>query len=296
MAFRGEIVLYWRAMALRIAVPNKGRLAENTVELLRRTGLRIVAPESRLIESVGQGRYHILFVRAQDIPRYVEAGSVDIGITGLDIVEEEGAQVHRLLDLDYGHCRLVVACPQASNVDSVDDLPAGARVATPFPNLTARYFKARKREVRIISVTGATEITPYLGVADAIVDLMQTGSTLREHNLRMVDVIMDSWAVVIGNGRRAEDREVRELVDSFKSVIDALRCRYLMANVPSRALSRVTRLVPGLSSPTVMKLAKRGMYAVHAVIDEDRINSIIAELKRLGCSGILIVPIERMVR
>lgn len=290
------MVLYWRAMTLRIAVPNKGRLAEDTVELLRRTGLRIVAPESRLIESASQGRYQVLFARAQDIPRYVEAGSVDIGVTGLDIVEEEGAQVHKLLDLDYGQCKLVVACPQTSKVDSVDDLPGDARVATPFPNLAARYFKSKKRDVRIISVSGATEITPYIGVADAIVDLMQTGSTLREHNLTMVDVIMDSWAVVIGNGRSAGDKEVRGLVDSFKSVIDALRTRYLMANVPSKALPKVTRLVPGLSSPTVMKLAKQGMYAVHAVIDGEKVNSIVAELKRLGCSGILIVPIERMVK
>lgn len=281
-------------MAIKIAVPNKGRLFEEALDLLRNSGIRVVRPDNRLVETVNKGLYQVLFVRAQDIPSFVQSGSVDVGITGLDLVEEQGASVEKLLDLNFGHCKLVVACPNAMKISKAEEIPSGSKVSTPFPNLTRKYFNGR-REMHVIEVSGATEITPMLGVSDFIVDLVQTGSTLRQNNLTQLDVIMDSWAVVIGNKSSAKLGEVRDLVDSIRSVIAASKKRYLMANVHQKGLKRVCSLIPGLSAPTVMKLSRSGMYAIHAVIEEDHINELLAKLKQAGASGILVMPIERMV-
>jgi ATP phosphoribosyltransferase len=193
-------------MTVKIAVPNKGRLFEEALELLRDSGIRVVRPDNRLVETVNRGRYQVLFVRAQDIPSFVESGSVDVGLTGLDLVEEQGAKVEKLLDLNFGYCKLVVACPNAMSIQRPEDIPAGSRVSTPFPNLTRKYFNGRRRPIQVIAVSGATEITPMIGVSDFIVDLVQTGSTLRQHNLTQLDVIMDTWAVVIGNASSAKSR------------------------------------------------------------------------------------------
>jgi ATP phosphoribosyltransferase len=282
-------------MAIRIALPNKGRLFEECLDLLRSTGIRVLRPDNRLVETVNQGRYQVLFVRAQDIPEFVEMGSADIGVTGLDLVREQGTRVKTLLDLNFGHCRMVVACPQTMKASTVAQIPRGAKVATPFPNLARNFFRKQKKLVKIVPVSGATEITPLIGVSDLIVDLVQTGSTLRQHNLNQIAVLMESWAVVIGNAASAGSQEVQDLIHSLRSVIEASRKRYLMANVHERDLSRVAAIMPGLSAPTVMKLSREGFYAVHAVIEEDHLNDLLARLKKAGASGILVMPIERMV-
>ncbi len=279
-------------MPFSIAVPNKGRLCEDTLELLRRTGIHVVAPDSRLIESLEGGKVNVLFVRAQDIPGYVASGSVDLGVTGRDLVEEQGLPVEMLLDLNYGKCRLVLASPHASKGAKV---AAGSRVATPFPNLARRYLQKLGVQAAIIPVSGATEVTPYLGVADYIIDLVQTGSTLREHNLTAVETILDSWAVLIGNSKSKQSVDVLDFVEAVRGVLAAAKRRYLMANVHEKDMERVMKLLPGLSSPTVMKLSREGMYAIHAVVEEGGLNSLLANLKREGASGILILPIERMV-
>jgi len=279
-------------MPFSIAVPNKGRLCEDTLELLRRTGIRVVAPDSRLIESLEGGKVNVLFVRAQDIPGYVASGSVDLGVTGKDLVEEQGLPVELLLDLNYGKCRLVLASPQASKGPKI---AAGSRVATPFPNLARKYLQKVGAHASIIPVSGATEVTPYIGVADYIIDLVQTGSTLREHNLAAVETILDSWAVLIGNPKSKQSADVLDFVEAVRGVQAASKRRYLMANVHEKDMDRVMKLLPGLSSPTVMKLSREGMYAIHAVVEEGGLNSVLANLKREGASGILVLPIERMV-
>lgn len=285
-------------MALKIAVPNKGRLSEETVELLRSIGLRIPRGVDRaLVASTNGGKYQVLFTRAQDIPEFVEIGAADVGITGLDLVEETGCKVERLLDLGFGRCKLIVAAPENSSIGSIDDIPGGARVATAFPNLTRRYFEKKRKRVTIVPVSGATEITPSIGVADVITDLTQTGSTLKQNHLALLDVILDSWAVLLcargmSGGRR---RDADELAHALESVQTASRKRYLMANIPKKKLRDVVKLIPGLKSPTVMNLAEKGMVAVHAVVEEDAINALVPGLKKAGATGILVLPIERMV-
>ena len=285
-------------MTLKLAIPNKGRLMEETIDLLRAIGLRVPhAIERSLIVSAAGGRVQILLTRAQDIPEFVEIGAADAGVTGLDLVEETGVDVDRLLDLGYGRCRLIVAAPEGERVGSVDDLPANARVATAYPNLTRRFFEKRKRRIEIVPISGAAEITPLIGVADAIADLTQTGATLQQNHLVLLDVILDSWAVLIASRKAAASKrqELEDIVEALRGVQAAERKRYLMANVAARNLRRVTQVIPGMSGPTVMQLAKKGMVAVHAVVDEDHLNTIIPRLKKAGATGILVLPIERII-
>lgn len=285
-------------MPLKIAIPNKGRLAEEAVEVLRGAGIRAPrAADRTLMATTNGGRYQILFTRAQDIPEFVDIGASDVGITGLDLVEETGFKVSRLLDLDFGRCKLVVAAPDNSRITSIDQIPAGARVATTFPNLTRRYFEKRKKRVTVIPVSGATEITPSIGVADLITDLTQTGSTLNQNHLVLLDVILDSWAVLIaGPGVRGPKKlEAENLSHALQSLQTAARKRYLMANVPKKKAREIARLIPGLKSPTIMNLAEKSMVALHAVVDEEAVNALVPRLKNAGATGILILPIERMV-
>jgi ATP phosphoribosyltransferase len=285
-------------MSFRIAVPNKGRLLEDTLDLLRSVGLRVPRSADRtLVASCNGGKIQVLFARAQDIPEFVELGAADVGITGLDLVEETGRKVEKLLDLEYGRCKLVVAAPEGSGLRSIAKVPAGARVATAFPELTRRYFARKKKKVTVVPVSGATELTPAIGVADLITDLTQTGSTLKQNHLRVLDTILESWAVFIAGpscaGQKRQDAE--DLAHAFDSVERAVGKRYLMANVPKGKVAEVVRLIPGLKSPTVVDLAEAGLTAVHAVVDEEAINALVPRLKRAGATGILVLPIERMV-
>ncbi len=285
-------------MTLKIAVPNKGRLMEETLELLRDVGVRVPRNTDRtLIATTNGGKYQILFTRAGDIPEYVEIGAADVGVTGLDLVEETGCKVEKLLDLKYGHCKLVVAAPEHSGMTSVAKIPNGARVATAFPNLTRRYFDKKKKKVSVVPVSGACEITPAIGVADLITDLTATGSTLKQNHLVELDVILESWSIFIAGpsakGQVRQDAE--DLAHAFDSVENALKKRYMMANIPESKLKTVIKLIPGLKSPTVMSLAQKGMVAVHAVVEEDDINALLPKMKKAGATGILVLPIERMV-
>lgn len=285
-------------MPLKIAVPNKGRLMEETLELLRDVGVRVPRNTDRtLIATTNGGKYQVLFTRAGDIPEYVEIGAADVGVTGLDLVEETGCKVEKLLDLKYGHCKLVVAAPDASGITSIAKIPNGARVATAFPNLTRRYFDRKKKKITVVPVSGACEITPAIGVADLITDLTATGSTLKQNHLVELDTILSSWSIFIAGpsakGQVRQDAE--DLAHAFDSVENALKKRYMMLNISGSKLKTVIKLIPGLKSPTVMSLAEKGMVAVHAVVEEDHINALLPQLKKAGASGILVLPIERMV-
>ena len=285
-------------MPLKIAIPNKGRLMEETVDLLRAIGLRVPRQNDRtLIATINGGRYQVLFTRAADIPEFVELGAADVGITGLDLVRETGCKVEKLLDLKYGQCKLVVAAPDHSAITSIDAIPAGARVATAFPNLTRQYFEKKKRKVSIVPVSGATEITPSIGVADLITDLTQTGSTLKQNHLALLDTILESWAVYIAGPALARSvrQDAEDLAHAIDSVENAVNRRYLMANVERKSVAAVVRLIPGLKSPTILDTADKGLVAVHAVVEEDAINALVPRLKKAGATGILVLPIERMV-
>lgn len=284
-------------MTLKFAIPNKGRLSERTVQILNHAGLEIEgADERKLYTNVRN--LSVMFLRASDIVRFVHKGAVDVGVTGKDIVLESGLDVKTVYELDFGHCRLSIAAPEGSGFDSVDDIKDGTVVATSFPNLTQKYFERLGKQVEITKISGAAEVTPHLGVADIISDLVSSGSTLKMNHLKEIAVITNSQAVVIANHESYKHRreEIDELVSAMRSVMDAENKKYLMADVPTVALDEVRKYFPGIAGPTVMNIAGReDVVAVHVVIDKDQVYDAIIRLKRLGASGILITPIDRMV-
>jgi len=284
---------------LRLALPNKGRLAEDTLALFADAGL---APESRadraLSTSLG-GEFEAIFVRAQDIPEFVADGAADAGVTGWDLVRESARPLTSSLDLGFGQCKMVVAARTESSITSIDDVADGARVATSFPRVATEYFKTARRSVEIVPVSGATESAPRLGIADIIVDLTSSGSTLRSNGLREIATVLTSSARLVTRENDTQGERVSALCDlrlALESVLRARGMRYLMANVPLDQLDRVRLIVPGLNGPTISAILNGGdMAAVHAVVPAARVYRTIAELKALGGEGILVTRIERLM-
>jgi ATP phosphoribosyltransferase len=284
---------------LKIALPNKGRLAEETRELFEDAGLEVRGRGERALTASLGGEFEALFVRAQDIPEFVGDGAADAGVTGYDLVCESERPLETLLDLGFGRCRLVVAARDESGIASLDDLVGAPRVATSFPRITRRFFERAGRPVEVVPVSGATEVAPHLGIADIVVDLTSTGSTLRVNGLREFATILESSAHLIArptDAGVARPRAIDELVAALGSVLRARDKRYLMANVPRAALDRVKQVLPGLNGPTVVDILDGGsIVAVHAVVNAATVFRTIADLKALGGQGILVTRIERLM-
>ena len=234
----------------------------------------------------------MLLVRADDIPEYVQDGVVDCGITGADLVRERGASVSELLRLGFGSCTLEAAVPQESPARALDDLE-GHRIATVFPRLAGELLAARAISAELVTVTGSVEVAPRLGLADAIIDLVSSGNTLRTNGLRSVGVLFSSEAVLVG-GADPDDAALH-LGRVLKSVVDARGARYLMMNAPESALERLCELVPGGRAPSVLPLSEPGMVAVHALVPAGDVWRLLPELEEAGASSILLVPVERML-
>jgi ATP phosphoribosyltransferase len=289
---------------LRIALPNKGRLSEETRELFNDAGLEVRSSGERALTASLGGEFEAIFVRAQDIPEFVADGAADVGVTGWDLVNESGRALTSHLDLGFGRCRLVVAAREDSGIRTIADIGRDGpmRVATVFPNITRRFFEAQGRPVDVVPVSGAAEIAPHLGIADVVVDLTSTGSTLRVNGLREIETVLRSSAHLITaeggprNGNPDRAREMGDLSTALASVIRARGQRYLMANVPRTALDRVREVLPGLNGPTVIEIAESSAFvAVHAVVGADTIYRTISQLRALGGAGILVTRIERLV-
>ena len=285
---------------LTIALPNKGRLSEPALRLFAQAGLPARMRGDRALQASLGPDYRAIFVRAADVPEYVADGAADVGVTGADLVAERDRDVVELLDLGYGRCRLVVASREESSVRAVADLPDGTRVATSFPQLTQRFFRDLGVRVELAPVSGAVEIAPHLGVADVIVDLTATGSTLRINGLKEIATVMESTARLVAASEAVRDpergAEVTHLVTALESVIRAEAKRYLMANVPRARLDDVRAVLPGLSGPTIVDVLDQGDWAAaHAVVDADDVYRTITRLKELGAEGILVTRIERLM-
>jgi ATP phosphoribosyltransferase len=285
---------------VRVALPNKGRLADRALQLFEQAGLPASFRADRaLVASLGPD-FQAIFVRAADIPEFVADGAAEVGVTGADLVAESSRSVQELLDLGFGRCRLVAAVKEELPFEAPGDLPEGSRVATSFPRLATRFFEAMGVPIEVAPVTGAAEIAPHLGVADVIVDLSSTGSTLRVNGLREIGTVMTSTARLVANPDAYATQELRGRIDTLvaalESVLRAQRKRYLMANVPRDRLREVRDLIPGISGPTVVDVLDRDEWvATHAVIDEADVYETIARLKQIGAEGILVTRIERLM-
>ncbi|MDS0297403.1 ATP phosphoribosyltransferase [Halogeometricum sp. S1BR25-6] len=280
---------------MRIAVPNKGRLHDPTVELLERAGLHIKNGANRkLYADTVDPDVTVLFARAADIPEYVRDGAAEVGVTGLDQMRESGHDLEELVDLEFGSCRLVLAAPEDGDIESVEDV-AGKTVATEFPTIAREYFAEQGVDAEVVEVTGATELTPHVEMADAIIDITSTGTTLRMNRLAIVDEVLESSVRLFAHPDAVDDPKVEQLVTAFRSVLAAEDKRYVMMNAPRDRLDDIREVLPGLGGPTVMDVAGDDAVAVHAVVDERHVFEVVNDLKAVGASGILVTEIERLV-
>jgi ATP phosphoribosyltransferase len=283
---RGRLSNGARAGLLKVALPVKGRLREPSFHLLEDAGLGPEQPGDRALAfPCRNAPVEVLLVRAADIPEYVQDGVVDCGITGIDLVRERGADVHELLPLGFGSCRLEAAVPAESDVQTLEGL-AGFSVATVYPRLARELLPV---EVSLVDVTGSVEIAPRLGLADAIVDLVSSGNTLRTNGLRSLGVLLESEAVLVAG----DEERAAPFAAMLRSVVEARRHRYVMLNASASSLGRIEQLLAP-RVPSVLPLAEDGMVAVHALVRSADVWRLLPELEAAGGSSILIVPVERM--
>ncbi len=284
---------------IKLAIQKGGRLTEETLALLRQAGFEFESYAKKLFATCRNFPLEIVYVRDDDIPDYVASGSVDIGVVGLNLLyEEEPVNIDTLLTLKYGFCALTLAVPKESTVEKLTDLD-GKTIATTYPNSTKQFFAKNGVTVKTIKINGSVEIAPTLGVADAIADLTSTGSTLALNDLRPLVKIYDSEAVLIANKTTARTSAKQKLLDQmllrFGGVLSAKNYKYVMINAPAEILPNLQSVAPGLKSPTVSPLAKEGWISVQTVIAEDKFWETIENLKSMGATDILVLPIEKII-
>ena len=281
---------------MRIALPNKGRLHDPSVDMLEHAGLHLVdGADRQLYARTVDENVTVLYARAADIPEYVSDGAADLGITGYDQVREaDRDNLVDLLDLGFGECRLVLATPEDGDIDAPADLDGGT-IATEFPTVTRAYLDEAGIDAAITEVSGATELTPHVDIADGIVDITSTGTTLRMNRLEVIDEVLDSSVRLIAREDVADEPKVQQIRMALESVLTAEDKRYLMMNVPESRLAAVKDVMPGMGGPTVMDIAGTEDVAVHAVVEEGAVFETINRVKELGASDILVTEIERLV-
>lgn len=281
---------------MTLAVPNKGRLVEPTLHLLHDAGLVFEERDRSLVSRVENVGIDILFVRTNDVVEFVRDAVADLGITGADLLAESEVDLPVVRRLGYGRCRLTAAVPRDAAQQRVEEI-AGLRVATSHPRATRRWFAERSIAVEVIPLSGAVEVAPRLGLAEAIVDLVSTGATLATNGLRSIGDLLSSEAILVGNPAALDARaaDIDRLNMMLGAVLEGRRRKYVMMNAPAERLGELEALLPGLESPSVIPLAHAGMIAIHAVVGADDVWALLPRLKNAGASGILVLPIEKLI-
>lgn len=285
---------------LKIALPNKGRLSQKIYEILDKAGLNLASKDERCLKlDTTDKKFQLIFVRAADIPNFLDSKVADIGFTGKDIIVEKQIELDIVKEFDFGKCDMVVALPEESSIDDISQLKGEIRVATSFPNIAKNYFKKLGIKAKVSEIMGAVEITPSLGFCDCIIDITSTGTTLKSNRLKIVDKILSSSTVLCSRKDLSSEKQLklRSLIRAIDSVIDAQSKKYLMAHIPKNKIEEVKKFLPGLSSPTVMPLYEsEDKVVIHVVVDEDKIYDAIDSLKSIGGGGILILSVDQMVK
>ena len=281
---------------LRIAVQSKGRLYDETMELLQESGISLGVSKRTLLVQAGNFPVEVLFLRDDDIPQSVAGGVADVGIVGENEFVERQEKADIIKRLGFSRCRLSLAIPKAIDYKGLEWFN-GKKIATSYPGILNNFLKEKGIKAETHVITGSVEIAPGIGLADAIFDIVSSGSTLVSNNLREVEVVMQSEALLIGNPKMDADKKaiLEELLFRFDAVKAAQGKKYIMMNVPDDRMSEVLAELPGIKSPTVMPLATKGWSSVHTVLDEKRFWEIIGRLKAAGAEGILVLPIEKMI-
>ena len=281
---------------LRIAVQSKGRLYDETMALLQESGISLGVSKRTLLVQAGNFPVEVLFLRDDDIPQSVAGGVADVGIVGENEFVERQEKADVIKRLGFSRCRLSLAIPKAVEYPGIEWFN-GKKIATSYPGILKAFLKAKGINAETHVITGSVEIAPGIGLADAIFDIVSSGSTLVSNNLREVEVVMQSEALLIGNPKLDAEKKaiLEELLFRFDAVKAAQGKKYIMMNVPDDRMSEVLAELPGIKSPTVMPLATKGWSSVHTVLDEKRFWEIIGKLKAAGAEGILVLPIEKMI-
>lgn len=283
--------------SLRIAIQKSGRLTDKTIDLLAGIGIDFDNYKRNLIVKTRNFDVELLLLRDDDIPEYVQDGVCDLGFVGANETQETGADVTPIRDLQYGKCRLSLAAPKNGEIKSPKDFE-GKKVATSYPNLTRKFFEERGINIQLIEISGAVEIAPQLEVADAIVDLVSSGGTLRANGLVELDTILESQTQLIRTNKELSPGK-QQLIEKFLVRMDgyqkAAKSRYIMMNAPTAAIENIKEIIPSMKSPTVMPLAEKDMVAIHTVIPIEKFWTVMEELKEAGASDIVMLPIESMI-
>lgn len=281
---------------LKIAIQKSGRLHDESIQILRDCGISIYNGNDQLKVNASNFPLEVYYLRNSDIPQYLIDGVVDIAIVGDNLLVEKGQNIEIAEKLGFSKCKVSVAVPKNFNYNSVNDLNR-LRVATSYPKTVVDYFSSKGISVDIHQISGSVEIAPNIGLSDAIVDIVSSGSTLFKNGLKEVEVILKSEAVLAVSPQISD--EARKLVSKLQfriqSVLRSRKSKYILMNVPNDKIAEISKILPVLKSPTVMPLAEEGWSSVHSVIDEDKFWEVIDQLKEAGAEGILVCPIEKMV-
>lgn len=281
---------------LNIAIQKSGRMSQDSVDLLKRCGLHFSSSGRGLIAQSSGFPANIYYLRDDDIPDYVEDGIADVGIVGLNVLQEGENQVTISKKLGFSRCRLSIAIPREMDYDSIQDLD-GKEIATSYPVILKNYLDKQKVKARIHTISGSVEIAPGIGLTDGICDIVSTGSTLLSNGLKEVEKILNSEAVMISHNNLNDTKKdlLDKLIFRINSVQKAAKSKYILLNAPNDKLDKIIDLLPGMKSPSILPLAEEGWSSVHSVVGEEDFWDVIDQLKEHGAESLLVVPIEKMI-
>jgi ATP phosphoribosyltransferase len=284
---------------MKIAIQRNGRLTEDSVALLRACGLDFEFQKQSLYSPCKNFDLDVLAIRDDDIPEYVQDGVADLGIAGENVLKEKKAHVHILASLGFGGCKLMISVPQRSAMHRIGDLK-GKRIGTTYPVILKSFLAEKKVRCEIVELSGSVELAPSLNVADAICDIISTGTTARMNGLRPLCTVLESQALLFAHPASLQNKKKKAVIDRLlirvRGSQEASGKRYLMMNAPANSLDSLKRLIPSLKSPTVVPLAQSGMVAIHSVVAENVFWDVMEKLKQAGASDIIVVPIETIIR
>lgn len=281
---------------LKIAIQKSGRLNEESIQILKDCGISINNGNDQLKTTASNFPLEVYYLRNSDIPQYLFDGVVDVAIVGDNLLVEKGQNIEVAEKLGFSKCRVSVAVPKAFNYNSIEDLN-GLKVATSYPNTVLNYFNSKGITVDLHQISGSVEIAPNIGLSDVIVDIVSSGSTLFKNNLKEVEVILKSEAVLAVSPQISNESKIilENLLFRIQSVLRARKSKYILMNVPNYKIEEVSTILPVLKSPTIMPLAEEGWSSLHSVIEEEKFWEVIDQLKNAGAEGILVCPIEKIV-
>jgi ATP phosphoribosyltransferase len=284
-------------MKLKVAIQKTGRLTEESISILREAGINLTKGDGKLISVASNFPLEILYLRDDDIPQYVADGVADIGIVGENIVMERNKHLKIIERLGFARCRLSFAVPKSAEYNNISYLN-DKRIATSYPVILKNFLDEKNIKAEIHEISGSVEIAPNIGLADVIFDVVSSGSTLISNGLKEVETVLDSEAVIISSNCIIDKKQkiIEDLLFRLRSVMQARNNKYILLNAPNKSIESICGILPGLKSPTVLPLVEEGWSSLHSVVNENEFWEIISKLKDLGAQGILVVPIEKMIK